>query len=178
MAHIHTEPGQYDATASAFIVRMDGPEPALLLHKHRLLGRWLQLGGHVELHESPWGTIMHEIPEESGYALSQLKVLQPAVRLQKLSDATIHPSPVATLSHQFGDTDHYHTDTEYAFTAYGPPEGTADEGESTEFKAFTATELADIPSGDIPENVREVGLFILRECVGSWIEVDTSTFEA
>ena len=45
MAHIHTEPGQHDFTASAFIIRTDTPEPKLLLHRHKLVGKYLQIGG-------------------------------------------------------------------------------------------------------------------------------------
>lgn len=70
MPHIHTEPGQHDLTVSAYIVRMDLPEPAIILHKHRKLNKWLQFGGHVEPHENPWQAVQREIREESGYELS------------------------------------------------------------------------------------------------------------
>lgn len=53
MPHIHTEPGQHDHTASAYIVRLDEAEPALILHRHKILGQYLQFGGHVELDENP-----------------------------------------------------------------------------------------------------------------------------
>jgi hypothetical protein len=49
MAHIHTEPGQHDFTASAFIIRLDRlderGQPKLLLHKHKKLHKLLQFGG-------------------------------------------------------------------------------------------------------------------------------------
>lgn len=38
MAHIHTKPGQHDLTASAYIIRDDGNEPVVLLHRHKKLG--------------------------------------------------------------------------------------------------------------------------------------------
>lgn len=35
MSHIHTNPGEHDLAASAFIIRTDAPEPQLLLHVHK-----------------------------------------------------------------------------------------------------------------------------------------------
>lgn len=46
MAHIHTNPGEHDLTASAFIVRDDFAKPRLMLHMHKKLGVLLQPGGH------------------------------------------------------------------------------------------------------------------------------------
>jgi 8-oxo-dGTP pyrophosphatase MutT (NUDIX family) len=79
MAHIHTEPNQHDFTASAFIVRDDMDEPRVLLHMHRKLGRLLQPGGHIELHEHPWDSIAHELQEETGYMLADVEVLQTGI---------------------------------------------------------------------------------------------------
>ncbi len=53
MAHIHTQPGQHDHTASAYIFRVDFDEPKLVLHLHRKINKYLQFGGHIELHETP-----------------------------------------------------------------------------------------------------------------------------
>lgn len=178
MPHIHTQPGQHDTTASAYIVRLDGVEPALVMHRHKKLNQWLQFGGHVELDENPWGAVIHELAEESGYAMQQLKVLQPSMRLTKISDATLHPYPVVTLTCRFGDTSHYHTDIAYAFVTHESPAGTRGKGESAGIQTFTATELAAIPSKETPENVREVGLFILEDCLANWAGVDTSEFSA
>jgi len=63
MAHIHTQPGQHDHTASAYIVRTDFDEPKIMLHLHRKIGKYLQFGGHVELHETPWQAVVHELRE-------------------------------------------------------------------------------------------------------------------
>lgn len=81
MAHIHTEPGQHDHTASGFIVRTDTPEPTLILHRHKKTGKYMQFGGHIELDETPWQAVRHELMEESGYDLSDLQILQPMQRL-------------------------------------------------------------------------------------------------
>lgn len=179
MPHIHSEPGQHDTTASAFIIRLDeASQPSLILHKHKKLNQWLQFGGHVELSENPWGAIVHEIAEESGYTMQQLKVLQPNMRLTAISEAILHPYPVAVLTCRFGDTDHYHTDIAYAFVAHELPEGTLGEGESAEVKTFTSEELITIPKGEIPENVREVGLFVLEDCLAEWSQIETTDFQA
>ena len=65
MPHIHTKPGQHDHTVSAFIVRLDGKQPRILLHRHKKSGVYMQFGGHIELHENPWQAISHELLEES-----------------------------------------------------------------------------------------------------------------
>lgn len=91
MPHIHTQPGQHDHTASAFIIRTDGTEPRILFHMHKKIKKLMQPGGHVELHETPWQAVVHEIEEEAGYEISQLKILQPKNYLQKPADATLNP---------------------------------------------------------------------------------------
>lgn len=49
-------------TASAFVVSARG----VVLHRHRLLGIWLQPGGHVEATESPEEAALRETLEETG----------------------------------------------------------------------------------------------------------------
>jgi ADP-ribose pyrophosphatase YjhB (NUDIX family) len=174
MPHIHTQPGQHDTTVSAFIVRMDGPEPAIMLHRHKKLHSYLQFGGHVELHEDPWKAITHELAEESGYAIRQLQLLQPAIRLAGTSkDTAFHPQPVSLTTNRFGDTDHYHTDIGFAFIASTPPDRAPDKDESTDIRLFTAAQLRTLPAEDIFENVREICLFVLESCLPHWVAVDT-----
>ena len=177
MPHIHTESNQYDFTASGYIVRLDKDEPRLVLHKHKKLNKYLQFGGHVELNENPWSAVTHEISEESGYAMTQLKLLQPTVRPVKLSSGILHPFPVATLSVQFGDTDHFHTDIAYAFVARESPVKERGEDESDDIRDFTVAELAAVPVSEIPEDVREIGLYVLEECLAHWIEVDCAGYK-
>lgn len=177
MAHIHTDPHQYDLTASAYIIRLDTAEPRLMLHKHKKLNKYLQFGGHVELNENPWSAVSHEINEESGYAMGQLKLLQPSIQPVRISQGVIHPHPVATLSVQFGDSDHYHTDIAYAFVTREQASGSINKDESADIRTFTATELAALPASDIPENVREIGLYILEECLANWVETDCASFQ-
>ncbi len=164
MPHINTGPGESDFTASAYIVRLDGSEPKLLLHKHKILGVYLQFGGHIEKKETPWQTIAHELTEESGYNLGDLALLQPKVRITTLSGVDLHPVPVVMLTHAF-NSEHNHTDIAWAFTASSPPTKSIEEGEADTIKLFTRTELAALPADQIPENVREIGFFILDSCL-------------
>lgn len=174
MPHIHTEPGQHDLTVSAYIVRMDLPEPAIILHKHRKLNKWLQFGGHVEPHENPWQAVQREIREESGYELSQLKLLQPNFKRPELHGAISHPWPVSINTHKFGDLDHYHTDIAYALTTAEDPTGTVTNDESQAFRTFTHTELLALGPDEIPEDVRGIALVILNDYIKTWQQVPVS----
>lgn len=59
MAHIHEK---IDFTVAIFVV-CDGK--VLVIH-HRKLGKWLPLGGHIELDEDPEQAAVREAKEESG----------------------------------------------------------------------------------------------------------------
>lgn len=65
MAHIHEK---IDFTVAIFVVQ-DGR--VLVIH-HRKLGRWLPLGGHVELDEDPEIAALREAREESGLEVELL----------------------------------------------------------------------------------------------------------
>lgn len=176
MAHIHDLPGQHDATVSACIVRTDGPEPAIIMHRHRKLNVWLQFGGHVEVSENPWDAITHELAEESGYDINQLKILQPSLRLHTLSGVLLHPQAVCTVTHQFSNLDHYHTDTAFAFVTDQAPSGKHNDDESADIKLFTVKDLKAVPEGEIPENIREICLFVLQELYKNWDAIEAKSF--
>ncbi len=59
MAHLHEA---IDFTSAIFVVE-DG---RVLLILHRKLGKWLPLGGHIELDEEPETAALREAKEESG----------------------------------------------------------------------------------------------------------------
>lgn len=178
MAHIHTNSGDHDQTASAFIVRTDFEQPRLLLHMHKKLGILLQPGGHVELHENPWQAIRHEIEEETGYELSQLALLQPKDRIGQLTGAQLHPAAVCQNTHDFaGSREHRHTDTTYAFIAKGAPANLPADGESADLRWVSADELNQLGEGEIFEDVREIGRFVLLTCLRNWEEVPVDEYE-
>jgi len=168
--HIHTDPGQHDLTAGAYIVRLDKKEPQVLLHMHKKLNKYLQFGGHVELDETPWQTVIHELREESGYEMDQLKLLQPLSRLTKLSGSTLHPLPLVYATYKYGDLDHFHTDTSYGFVTHEPPRHVVDEAESQDIRLFTRNELLN--TDEVPDEVREIALYILDTCLKKWERLD------
>lgn len=177
MAHIHTEPGQHDHTASAFVIRIDQDEPKIMLHMHKKLGMYLQFGGHIELDETPWQTIAHELREESGYDLEQLLVLQPRDRVKPTADTRMHPIPITYNTHDFGKgLDHYHTDAGFALITGEAPKHSPNEGESKDIKLLTKRELKKLPNQLIADNVRASCLFALDVCLPKWEQVPVRYF--
>ena len=77
----HADP--VHVTGSALIV---GPR-GVVLHRHRVLGTWIQPGGHVDPGETPWDAAMRESIEETG-----LSVSHPGGAPQ-LIHVDVHPGP-------------------------------------------------------------------------------------
>lgn len=179
MSHIHTQPGQYDHTASAYLFRTDFNEPRIMLHLHKKLGKYMQFGGHIELDETPWEAVVHELREESGYDIDQISLLQPTVRIHSLSGAVIHPLPAAHSSHPFGKpgSGHFHTDVAYAAVADAPPRHAPHEEESPELRLFSREELVGLPDDQIIANVREVALHIFDNCLDNWEVIPSTEFK-
>lgn len=175
MPHIHTKPNQHDLSVTAYIVRLDTPEPKVLLHQHRKLNRLLPVGGHVELMETPWQAMAHEVQEESGYEFEQLQILQPPSRLKQIHGAIHHPSPVGMNTHQI-PADHFHTEVEYGFVVNADPVGNTDEGESTDLRWLTSDELDALSAEEIFPNTRDVYRFILDEALDQWERLPTSHY--
>ncbi len=172
MPHIHTDPGQHDATISAFIARLDGPEPRILLHLHKLLDTYLQVGGHIELHENPWQALTHEIREESGYDMDQLELLQPKVRMKAASDRIVqHPLPFSYVTHPFGDQDHYHIDISFAFVTAEAPRHPVGEDETDTVTFMTAAEVRALPDDMIYPEIRAACLFVLETLLDAYERV-------
>lgn len=171
MPHIHTEPGQHDLTSSAYIIRIDGPEPVVLLHRHKKLGIYMQFGGHVELDEDPWQSIIREIREETGYAPEQLQVLQPFDRL--LDDDpvfTVHPYPLVVMTVPYAGVDdaHFHTDIGYAFVVSEDPRYLPKDGETVKLSGFTCKQLEQPDDIETVKNVIDISLLALNLYNQSW----------
>lgn len=170
MPHIHTEPGQHDLTSSAFILREDHGQLKVLLHTHKKLGILLRIGGHVELHETLWQGILHEIEEEAGYEKDQLHVLQPNDYFRSTAKHMIvHPLPLTINTHLFSsDSDHFHTDVVYAFMANGLPKKQPNEGESNDLRWFTADEIKSYPGNELLEDIRDLALYVFDTIYPQW----------
>ena len=93
MAHIHEK---IDFTVAIFVVQHD----KVLLILHRKLGKWLPLGGHVELDEDPEAAALREAREESGLEVELLGERPP----------TTEPGTRALIAPRFLDI-HRITDT-------------------------------------------------------------------
>jgi len=173
MPHIHTEPGQHDLTVSAFITNR---HQQILVHKHKKLNRYLQHGGHVELHEDPWTAVLREIREETGYSPEQLILrVPPMMHVMKYTDdpTVFHPYPVSFNTHQIADG-HYHTDIGYAFVVLDDiPDTPVAEGESTDSRWLEIEDI-DVPEYNIPCNVRTIMHYILGDSFKLWSYVDVS----
>lgn len=175
MPHIHEKPGQHDLTVSAYIVRTDGAEPKVFLHRHRKIGKLLPFGGHVELTETPWQAIAHEIEEESGYVLSQLEVLQPISRLKVAQYVNLHPYPLAMNTHDSSRT-HFHTDIQYGFVTNEDPAGLPAEGESQELLWLTVQEIKALHKDQMYANNKEMCEFVCTEALSNWECVPAKTY--
>lgn len=112
-----------------------GPDGVLLL-RHRLLGIWVQPGGHLERGETPWDAARRETAEETGLE----------VRLADAdADAGVHP-PLLHLDVHGAAHGHTHLDLRYRLAVVGAPTPRPPAGESQEvawYRLADALELAD-----------------------------------
>ena len=174
MPHIHNEPGQIDATVTAYVCRKRHDELEIMLHMHKKLGILLPVGGHIELDETPWQAVAHELEEESGYELSQLRLLQPKLRLKWLDGAVLHPQPLLLNTHAITN-EHCHSDITYAFFTEDEPRKHLSEGESHDIRWLTKQAITVLDESIIYANTRAVCDFILTN-FDTWELVETSRF--
>lgn len=142
----HFGPGHF--TASCYIV--DG-ENRLLLHHHRRLDRWLQMGGHIEPGETPLEAALREGREESG--LSDL------VPIGGLLDLDIHPIPAGK-----GEPDHHHFDVRYLARTESAGSIMIDPSESNDLQWVTLEHAATLmPGGESQRVLRKIALLVGAE---------------
>ena len=113
-------------TGSALVVSFDGARA--LLHHHRKLDRWLQMGGHCDGEEDVLSVAQREASEESGISGLVVASARPF-------DLDIHEIPAFK-----GEPPHMHYDVRYVLIA---PEGAEIRisSESNELRWFTGEEL-------------------------------------
>lgn len=178
MAHIHTKPGQHDQTISIYIFRTDLKTPKVILHYHHKMKAYAQFGGHVELHENPWEATLHELEEESGYTMEQLRILQPSQPLPAIRGSAVHPYPVLlnTMSYP-GESAHRHTDVVYAFTTDQEPAGKPADGESEDLKSFSRNEVEKRTNDTIDTITGDIALYIFDSILDTWKPTKTDQFK-
>jgi 8-oxo-dGTP pyrophosphatase MutT (NUDIX family) len=136
LALVETEPACFarttftpgHVTGSGFIVHP--PSRRVLLHHHRRLDAWLQMGGHDEGESDPRATALRESAEESG--LTDLVLLSP-----EILDVDVHPIPAGK-----GEPPHLHHDVRYALATGAPEAILRDDAESIALRWFTLDEAA------------------------------------
>jgi 8-oxo-dGTP pyrophosphatase MutT (NUDIX family) len=131
-------------TASAWIVSADG-EQALLTH-HRKLGRWLQLGGHVDGEPHIELAALREAQEESGMARFRFVPWHG-------SDLVALDLDVHTIPARRDEPEHLHWDVRFLLQAAADQQVTCS-AESNELRWFTPAELAIATDED---SVRRLG---------------------
>lgn len=178
MPHIHTEPGQIDHTVSAYIIRSDMDEPRILLHMHKKHHRLLQIGGHIEIDETVWGALAHEVEEESGYKFDSLKVLQPAVRIDdRRHSELVHPMPFYMNTHDIpNDKSHFHTDIAYLLLADHDPQGRPAPDESQDLRWLSVADLEACTEDDMHPGARLTCIAALTEFYPAWQPVPTTNY--
>jgi 8-oxo-dGTP pyrophosphatase MutT (NUDIX family) len=119
-------------TASCFII--DG-DARLLLHHHRRLDRWLQMGGHLEAGEDPSAAAMREGCEESGLRDIQL--------LGGIADIDVHVIPAGK-----GEPEHKHFDVRYIARTESPERIVVDSRESRKLMWFDLHHAAALMQGE------------------------------
>jgi 8-oxo-dGTP pyrophosphatase MutT (NUDIX family) len=117
----HADP--VHVTGSALVV---GPR-GVVLHRHRVLGIWVQPGGHIDSGETPWEAAMRETIEETGLAVEHPD------GVPKLIHVDVHPGPRG----------HTHLDLRYLLDG-GDADPKPPPGESQEVSWFTWEEALAI----------------------------------
>jgi 8-oxo-dGTP pyrophosphatase MutT (NUDIX family) len=124
-------------TGSAFVV--DHARGLLLLHHHRKLDRWLQLGGHDNGEQDVLQTALREAREESGLSRIDLPPGPP-----RILDVDVHTIPARKE-----DPAHRHLDVRFLFLA--------DATQPLSMDAAESRALAWVPLADAAERMGELG---------------------
>jgi len=120
-------------TASCFIIDGLGH---LLLHHHRRLNRWLQMGGHLESGEDPGAAALREGAEESG--LTDLRFVT-----GEIADLDVHSIPAGR-----GEPEHRHYDVRYIARTDSADSIAADVRESNQLMWFDLDRAAELMQGE------------------------------
>ncbi len=175
MPHIHNQPDNHDMTVSAYIMRKENDEWKCLVHYHKKMDTLMQIGGHIELNETPWQSVAHELAEESGYSLDELSVVQPTADRVEDSGQVVHPTPFTMNTHLVGN-EHFHSDLCYGFVAESAPISNVADGEATDLRWMSHSELSSgAEEGEVLKDVASIYDFLL-EHMDQYVLVPANSF--
>jgi 8-oxo-dGTP pyrophosphatase MutT (NUDIX family) len=117
-----------------------------LLHYHKSLNKWLQMGGHGDYETDPAQIALREAVEESG--LTDLR-FWPDPDQPVLIDVDVHTIPIRS-----GKPEHLHLDFRYLLITDSPDAVTAKNGESDQFMWADEETLARLESELDPQLIR------------------------
>lgn len=128
MSHIHDK---IDFTVEVFIVSRG----TILLHKHQKLGKWLSIGGHIELDEDPVQASHREVKEEMGIGIDLIAATEGG---QFEGGAQDLPAPMYLNRNQITETHDHIT-----FVYFARPHSTQVKPEDgiTDWRWFTRREV-------------------------------------
>lgn len=135
----------------------------------------MQIGGHIELNETPWQAIAHELEEESGYILKELKVLQPFKDQPASGNNVVHPVPFTMNTHDVG-SEHYHSDLCYGFVADDIPQNSVQSDESLDLRWLSLAEMKNAAKqGEVLSDVVQVYEFLISH-IEIYAQVSATNF--
>ncbi len=144
-----------DFTVSVFVVH----EEKVLLVDHKKLGKWLPLGGHIDIGEDPEQAAYREVEEESGLA----------IKLSGERPPTDFPGTKILTAPTYLDVHDIHGDHRHIGMIYFATAATGDvrlaPAEHNNIRWFTADELDD-PKWAVPEAIRFYSREALRRLSG------------
>jgi ADP-ribose pyrophosphatase YjhB (NUDIX family) len=131
MTHIHEK---IDWTVDVYIIR-DGK---VLFIKHKQMGMWLPIGGHIELDEDPEQALYREVKEECDLEIELIGSSKP-----NLNDTRSKPLPTPAFLdiHTISPT-HRHTSLVY-FARAKPGNPKLAEKEHDEIRWFSRADMVD-----------------------------------
>ncbi|HTE57165.1 MAG TPA: NUDIX domain-containing protein [Verrucomicrobiae bacterium] len=139
----------YDFIVTAFVVYED----TVMLVNHPRYGRWVPMGGHVELDEDPDQALQREIAEETGLEVEILSERAPI----KTADGHMLYTPNCVDVHE-ANAPHKHISLNYYVRATHNSHVKSDE--HTDIRWFTEEELED-PAYDLLPRIK----FCCREAL-------------
>ena len=143
---------------------------------HRKRNLLMQVGGHIELDETPWQAIAHELREECGYTLDDLRVLQPDAEPINVDNVIMHPMPVFTCTYKQAE-EHYHSDLSWAFVTDHKPKAAVDAGESDDLRWLTLAELREHASqGSAAKDVAKMYELVVNRYVKDWHQIPANRY--